>query len=109
MSGLDHGELNVPLSKRYGKGGIDAEIDRQLLAQHRERVAEYRARLKAARDAEAARVPLTRDDVEGARFVRDRFGFWNEVVTVNAKTVTVKTPHSWTDRIAIDKIHEVRR
>lgn len=107
MSGLDHGVLNTPLQSRYGKGGIDAAIDRHLAEQFRADAAKHRAILKAAREAEASRVRLTADDVKGARFVRDQFG-WHVVARVSAKSVTVKTPYSWTERIAIDKIREVR-
>lgn len=42
-----------------------------------------------------------------ATAVRTRFG-WHKVVRVNAKSVTVKTPYSWTDRIAIGNIIDFR-
>lgn len=45
--------------------------------------------------------------MRGAVLVSDRFG-WHKVVRVSAKSVTVETPHSWTDRIALDKVLEVR-
>lgn len=69
--------------------------------------AEHKARVAAVRQAEADRVRLTADDVRGARFVRDQFG-WHKVIRVNAKSVTVETPYSWTDRLALDKVLEVR-
>lgn len=34
-----------------------------------------------------------------AHFVKNRFG-WHEIVRINEKTVTVKTPYSWTEQIA---------
>lgn len=111
MSGLDHGELNLPLAKRYGKGGIDAALDRYKAEQQREADAaerERRIERKARRQAEAERPKLTADDVRGAEFVRDSHG-WHRVVRVSAKSVTVETPYSWTDRIALDKVIEVRR
>lgn len=107
---IDHGILNVPLSKRGG-GSLDAQIDRHLAAERkaeRARAAEATAARRAAREAEAARPKLTADDVRGARFVRDQYG-WHEVVRVSAKSVTVVTPYSWTDRIALDRVLEVRR
>lgn len=104
---IDHGELNVPLAKRYGRGGIDAAIDRHLAEQGRQAAVKHKAGIAAAREREAARVRLTREQVEGARYVRDEFG-WHEVVRVSAKSVTVKTPYSWTDRISLDKLREVR-
>lgn len=69
--------------------------------------AELRERVRAARQAEADRIRLTLDDVRGASFVRDEFG-WHKVVRVNAKSVTVETGYSWTDRIPLDRIHEAR-
>lgn len=105
--GIDHGELNIPLAKRYGRGGIDAAIDRHLADQRRAAAADHKARLKAAREREAARVRLTYDEVKGATHVRDQFG-WHKVVRVSAKSVTVETGYSWTDRISLDKIHEAR-
>lgn len=110
MSALDHGILNVPLSKRGG-GSLDAQIDRHLAEQRREaRVEQKRqhAERVAAREAEAARPKLTADDVRGARFVRDQYG-WHRVVRVSAKSVTVEMPYSWTGRIPLVKVLEVRR
>lgn len=108
MSGLDHGELNLPLSKRYGRGGIDAAIARHLAKERGEKAARAKEQRQAAAEAEAARVRLTHDEVKGARLIRDQFG-WHKVVRVNAKSVTVETPHSWTDRITLDRVLEVRR
>ena len=69
--------------------------------------AERKARVAATRQAEAERVRLTAADVKGAGFVRDEYG-WHRVVRVSAKSVTVETPYSWTDRIALDRILEAR-
>ena len=67
---------------------------------------EFKLARAEADEREAARTKLTVADVKGARAVRDRFG-WHKVVRVSAKSVTVETPYSWTDRIAIDKILQV--
>jgi hypothetical protein len=104
---IDHGELNVPLAKRYGRGGIDAAIDRHLAAEQRKSTADWKARRKAQREAEAARVRLTAEDLAGVTHVRDSCG-WHKVVRVNAKTVTVETGYSWTDALPIGKILEGR-
>lgn len=110
MSDFDHGVLNVPLSKRGG-GSLDAQIDRALAAERREArrqrraMAQERKAAKAAREANGPK--FTAADLEGAVLVRDRFR-WHQVVRVNAKSVTVKTGHSWDDRIALDRILEVR-
>lgn len=106
---FDRGILNVPLSKRGPS--LDAQIDRALAEQQRQaREDEERrsAERVAAREAEKARPKPTADDVRGARFVRDSYG-WHEVVRISAKSVTVKTPWSWTERIALDKVLEARK
>ena len=107
MSTLDHGELNAPLASRYGKGGIDAALDRYNAEQRRARAAEHKAARKAAREADAARPKLTREDVEGARFVRDRWS-WHTVIRVNEKTVTVAGDFDDL-RIPFARLLEVRR
>lgn len=109
MSDLDHGILNVPLSKRGG-GSLDAQIDRHLAAERREARRERRelaqARQAAAR-AEVARRKFTAADLDGAALVRDRIG-WHKVVRVSAKSVTVETPYSWTDRIPLGRVLEFK-
>lgn len=105
---LDHGELNLPLSKRYGKGGIDAELDRYKAAELREARRERRRMAqerKAARAAGQERPKFTAETLAEATHVRDRFG-WHRVVRVNAKSVTVATGHSWDDRMALDRVLE---
>lgn len=109
MSAFDHGVLNVPLSKRGPS--LDAQIDRALAEQRRQARKDEARRTAdrlAAREAEKARPKLTADDVRGARAVRDSYG-WHPVVRVSAKSVTVATPYSWTERIALDKILEARK
>ena len=103
---LDHGALNLPLHKRGG-GSLDAQIDRELAKQREEAREQWKASLAASRKAEAERVRLTYEDVQGARLIRTDTG-WHEVVRVNAKSVTVETGYSWTDRIALGKVLEVR-
>lgn len=109
MTAFDHGVLNVPLSRRGPS--LDTQIDRALAEQRRQaREDEQRrsAERLAAREAEKARPKLTADDVRGARAVRTSAG-WHPVVRVSAKSVTVSTPWSWNDRIALDKILEARK
>ncbi len=64
-------------------------------------------RIKADRAKRKAVVEYTEDEYKAARIVRDELG-WHVVVRVNAKSVTVKTAYSWTDRIARAKILEVK-
>lgn len=67
-----------------------------------------RERSVLAQIAERDRVRFTRSDIEGARCIRTRHGWW-DVVKVNAKSVTVETGFSWTERIEFDKVLEVVR
>ena len=97
-SGARHGA-------RMAEAAIDAELARQAKIREADHAAATARRL-AAREAEAARPKLTADDVRGARAVRDSYG-WHRVVRVSAKSVTIATPYSWTERIALDKILEV--
>lgn len=91
---------------RLAEAAIREELQRQADAESA-RQDELRAARKVVRDAESARVRLTAEDVRGSRFVRDSIG-WHRVVRVSAKSVTVETSYSWTDRIALDKVLEVR-
>lgn len=109
MNGLDHGALNLPLHKR-GAGSLDAQIDRwraERAREARERQKRAHAARVGAREAEKARTKLTADDVRGAVAVRDQHG-WHRVVRVSAKSVTVETGYSWTDRIPLEKLLEAR-
>jgi hypothetical protein len=108
---FDHGELNIPGRLKH----LDRDIDREVARQARERRKEARAAAqeryaarKADRAAEKARHKLTADDVRGAVAVRDAHG-WHRVVRVSAKSVTVETAWSWTERIPLDRVLEVRR
>lgn len=77
-------------------------------------VAEVKAHEEAERQAAIARykartapVPFTPEQLAAAVAVRTSTG-WHKVVRVNAKSVTVETGYSWTDRYPIDKILEVK-
>lgn len=54
-----------------------------------------------------ATVPFTDDELKAARVIRTRSG-WHKVVRVNAKSVSVATGYSWTDRVALSSVLEVR-
>lgn len=47
---IDHGELNTPLAKRYGKGGINVALDRHNAAVAKRAAAHNRAIRKAHAD-----------------------------------------------------------
>lgn len=106
MTRLDHGELNIPNRTR----NLDAEIRRNMKrinAENRAKERETKARRKAERKAEKSRAKLTRDDVVGARLIRDKYR-WYEVVRVNAKTVTYRCSVGEL-RMPFDQILEVRK
>ena len=69
--------------------------------------AQRRERSIVARIAERDRVKFTHDDLAGAKFIRTRHGWW-DVVRVNAKSVTVATNFSWTERVPFDDVLEVK-
>jgi hypothetical protein len=111
MSGFDHGMLNLPLGHRGRGKSIDRTIDDAVREVARQRRADNEAaagRARELRKAEKDRKKLTREDCEGALLVRDEFG-WHRIIRVNAKTVTVATPYSWTETIPYAKILETRR
>jgi len=76
------------------------------------------AEVKAAEDAKRAEqaaayakltapIPFTMEELKAARAIRTDVG-WHYVRKVNAKSVTVETGYSWTDRYPIHKVLEVR-
>lgn len=66
----------------------------------------YRVKRLESRIAELERVRFTAADLVGAVAVKDFQ--WHRVVKVNAKSVTVATPYSWTDRIPLDRITDFK-
>jgi hypothetical protein len=71
--------------------------------------AESIARLRAreAYEALTAPVPFTPEELAAALVVRTSTG-WHKVVRVNAKSVTVESGYSWTDRYTIAQVLEVK-
>lgn len=67
-------------------------------------IAEQRA-AREQRDAAAHRDVV---NIEVGDLVRDRSG-WHRVVRVSAKSVSVETAWSWTDRIELSRIIETRK
>ena len=92
-------------ARRYSAYAREAEA-RLRLDRLRDEVRRLGNALSAA-IVERDRVRLTRDDVVGAEYVCTRFG-WYSVVKVNAKTVSVTTPFSWTDKIPLEEILAIR-
>lgn len=87
-----------------------AAYDRQAksagdLVKARDRRDELAARIAAAEKDAAA--PRDLDSLAPGDIVRDSVG-WHRVVRVNAKSVTVETGYSWTDRIPHERVIETR-
>lgn len=84
----------------------DSSLRRYTEASGQAQSLEFGAAQAAAREERASRIPFTKSELSTARLVHDGSG-WHEVVRVNGKTVTVKTPYSWTDTIAHGKIEAI--
>ena len=91
---------------RSRAAATERSID-QALEEQKELSAAYQAELAAAYAEQTKPVPFTAEELQAARVVRTDVG-WHKVSRVNAKTVSVETGYSWTDRIAIEKVLEVR-
>src|SRR6266540_2525964 len=79
------------------------EADR---AQNADELAYWR-QVVAGQEAAGAKVWSKADFAKGDR-VLDDFGRWHKVLRVNAKSVTVPTPYSWTETIPFDKVRGKR-
>jgi len=85
---------------------MDRSIDQAVAAVKAQQAAET-ADAKARYAERSKPVPFTTEKLKAARAIRTSVG-WHKVVKVNAKSVTVETGYSWTDRYALDKVLEVR-
>jgi Domain of unknown function (DUF3560) len=100
------------------------QIDRYIAEGRAPEGSDYRARLDANRaqnahelahwrqvvadqEAAGAKVWSKADFAKGDQ-VQDDFGRWHEVLRVNAKSLTVPTPYSWTETIPYDKVRGKR-
>ncbi|MGL3808156.1 DUF3560 domain-containing protein, partial [Paeniglutamicibacter sp. R2-26] len=63
----------------------------------------YWKQVRAEQIAAGKATNYTRETIDKGDYVRYRFG-WVEVVRANAKTVSVKTPYTWTDKIEYEAL-----
>lgn len=94
---------------RAGAADIEKAVAEATMQLADETKARYEAAKARAAEEETSRHRFTRDEVEGARAVKDRYGQWRRVIRVNATTVTV--PDTWgidTARIPFGQIRGVR-
>ena len=109
---LDHGMLSgirrhsTPTQRRKEAAAMDRSIDQAVAAMKAQQEAD--AIEARARYAERTKpVPFTPEELKAARAIRTDAG-WHKVRKVNAKSVTVETGYSWTDRYSLEKVLEVR-
>jgi hypothetical protein len=95
-------DLHVP---EHGRN-VAMEWAGQRLAEIHDEVAYWR-QVVAEQEATGAKVWSRADFAKGDR-VLDDFGRWHEVLRVNAKSLTVPTPYSWTETIPYDKVRGKR-
>lgn len=91
---------------RHGNREIQRTIDAAKAELAAEAAAE-RAATKAAYAERIRPVPYTAEELKAATHIRTETG-WHKVVRVSAKSVTVETGYSWTDRHPLARIIEVR-
>ena len=109
---LDHGVLSgirrhsTGSQQRRWESGIEKTIDQAMAEVEAEKEAERQANIAAYRERNKP-VPFTAEELKAARAIRTEFG-WHRVAKVNAKSVSVETGYSWTDRVALSKVLEVR-
>lgn len=101
--------LTLSQRRAWARHG-DREIQRTIDAAKAELAADAAAERAAARAEYAERnkpIPYTLDELRAATHIRTATG-WHKVVRVSAKSVTVETGYSWTDRHPLQRIIEVR-
>ena len=91
---------------KRGAAGM-AQIIETAKTELAEQQAQEFAASRAAFDKRNEKIPYTPEQYKTAKVVRTVTG-WHKVVKVNAKSVTVATGYSWTDRIEVARIIEVR-
>lgn len=103
--------MSPTLSQRraWAKHG-DREIQRTVDQAKADMAADELSERAAAKEEWArlnAPIPFTPEQLKAATHIRTDIG-WHKVVRVSAKSVTVETGYSWTDRFSLAKILEVR-
>lgn len=104
LSGIRRKPDHKKDAQRFAAYDREAEAYRELL-ECQQRVNSLESRI--ARAKANAPVPFTTEELKAAKLIRTDLG-WHKVARVNAKSVTVETDYSWTDRYAIEKVLEVR-
>lgn len=90
-------------------GATGAYLDRLTvrLAEQRDQLA-YWQQIRADQINAGAATNYSRETISKGDYVRYRFG-WAEVARANAKSVSIRTEHSWTNTLEYEAIKEVRK
>lgn len=106
LSGIRRKPNHKADSRRFAAYDREASLVLELQRAQADLAASERA-LANAEAMERSQAEVTPDAIKSAKYVCDAQG-WHEVVRVSAKSVTVKTPWSWTERIPLDRIIDTR-
>lgn len=104
LSGIRRKPDHKKDARRHASYDREAAAYRELAECQRE-VQALEARIAYAERTKP--VPFTPEELAAAKAVRTSTG-WHRVVRVNAKSVTVETGYSWTDRHPTNQILEVK-
>jgi hypothetical protein len=113
--GINGNEWSDSAASRLGRQALrqhykhmDSRLERYTALTDRIQRLKFQLADAEAREANAACVRPTVEELQGARLVRDRWG-WHVVVRVSAESDTVDAGEYGTSRIAITKILEVKK
>ncbi|WP_152203623.1 hypothetical protein [Georgenia thermotolerans] len=104
LSGIRRKPNHKADNRRWAAYDREAAITLELESARRD-VETLEAQLKRAE--QDANAPRDLNNLEPGDLVRDSVG-WHRVTRVNAKSVSVETGYSWTDRIPHERIIETR-
>jgi hypothetical protein len=107
LSGLTRSRRKATKSaeRRFAAYDAEAAASRELTEQEALVGRLERQLEQAEADAKA---PCDLSSLAPGSYVRDRWG-WHRVVRVSKKSVSVETGYTWTDRIALDRLIEIRQ
>lgn len=106
LSGIRRKPNHRADARRHTAYSREADLNRALIGAKQHLDALIRRERMDAEDA-AAKARIDMSAVTPGGVVRTSTG-WHRVVRVNARTVTVETPYSWTDRLPLTSILDAR-
>lgn len=91
---------------KHGDREIQRTIDQAKVELAADAAVEGAERLARYKEVTAP-IAYTTEQIKAATHIRTDIG-WHKVVRISAKSVTVETGYSWTDRYALGRVLEVR-